>query len=261
MKTLTLFLFCVLALSISAQSPTPFEPVIVIREYMKVMPGKGEDYLKIEALWKKVHQRRVTEGKIVAWQLLRKVAPHGADSPYDYMTITVFKNGKAIDDMNTMNWDYITKGMSVAEITLINDTELTRKLINSEWTRLLERVQPSGKYIQYTDLTAAVGKGDELEAMEKMMNPVFVELSTSGKIAGWRFGEKLYSDHGVGGYYRVITTNSINDMLTWAENKSLENGFKKVYPNKDFDATMKSFRDIITLTKTELWEVVDTTTN
>lgn len=260
MRPIFIFFMAITAMVATAQSSTPFQPVYLVREYMKVKPAMQEDYLKTEALWKKVHQRRIAEGRIISWQLFRLVAPSGTSGEYDYMTVTAYKSGKEMDDLNTyMNWDYITKGMSVAEITLANDTELTRSLVNSQWLRLLERVQPTGKYVEVSELSVQPGKGGELEKLEKMMNPIFVDVCASGKIAGWRFGEMIYSKNSSGGYYRVITTNTINDMLTWADNKTLENSFKKIYPGKDFDATMKSFRDIIKIEKVELWTLVDTT--
>jgi hypothetical protein len=33
------------------------DPVYILREYMKVESGMEEDYLKTEAIWKKVHER------------------------------------------------------------------------------------------------------------------------------------------------------------------------------------------------------------
>jgi hypothetical protein len=260
MKTFFTVLATLVCLNLMAQTTTPFEPVILIREFMKVADGERENYEKTEALWKKIHQRRVTEGKILGWTLYRRVAPQGSNAPYDYMVVTVFKSGKEIDDMNaTMNWDYITKGLSVSDITLINDTEKTRKLVSSQWSRLTERVNPTGKYVEVTELTVPNGKGGELEKLEKLMNPIFTDISAAGKIAGWRFGEIMYNEGNAGGYFRVISTNSIHDMITWAENKTLENAFKKIYPTKDFEATMKSFGDIISFGKVDLWEKVDFT--
>jgi hypothetical protein len=49
------------------------------------------------------------------------------------------------------------------------------------------------------------------------------------------------------------------DMLTHESSGYLEKAFKKVYPTKDFAATMKSIRDLITLLDVELFERVDST--
>lgn len=57
--------FCLLVSIVAAAQDATDAPVYLLREYMKVEPGMEEEYLKIEQLWKKVHQRRKDEGKIL----------------------------------------------------------------------------------------------------------------------------------------------------------------------------------------------------
>ncbi len=243
-----------------AQTPTAEQPNYLLREFMKVEPGQEEEYLKVEKLWKKVHQRRIAEGKIVAWTLSRRVF-FGTDAPYDYVTTTVFKSGKELDEVNKMNWDYITKGMTPDEIALANKTDKTRKMVSSQLVYQLERVQPeegNNRYWKMTQLKAHEGKGAELEKHEKFMRPVFEEACKSGDISGWRFAKNLFPRAADGGtYYRGIVTKNMDDMLKAESNAYISKAFKKVYPDKDWTTYSKTIGDIITILDIEMMEIVD----
>jgi hypothetical protein len=252
--------FCLASASAHAQTPTPSEPVYIQREFMKVLPGMNADYLKVEQVWKTVHQRRKDEGKILGWTLYRSIYPSGTNSAYDYMTSTRFKNGNDIADSNSMTWDYITKGMGKEDLDVANNTGKTRNLVSTSLYYMMESASPGAGFLKLTHLSAQSGKGGELEKLEKMMKPVFEEAIKTGKIATWTFGSKMYPySSETGNYYRVIGTNSLEQMLESDNTNYIEAAFKKVYPNKDYAATMKSFRDIIEIHSSELWVKVDET--
>jgi hypothetical protein len=83
MKNLLIIIALFLSANLLAQSSTSNqlnEPNYLLREYMKVEPGQEEAYLKIEKLWKKVHQRRIAEGKIIAWTLSERMY-YGTNAP------------------------------------------------------------------------------------------------------------------------------------------------------------------------------------
>jgi hypothetical protein len=228
-----------------------------------VEPGMFGDYLKAEKVWKSVHQRRQAEGKIIGWDLFRRAYPFGEHTAYDYMTVTRFKSGKELEEANNMTWDYITKGMSAADLAIADNTEKTRKLVNSELFKMV--YQASGeagttRFMKLTRLQTAPGKGAELVKHEKMMQPVFKEAAKMGKISRWTFGSIVYpTSPETGNYYRVIGTQNLEDMLQAESNNYLQAAFKKVYPTKDYEAMMKTIRDLITILDSDLWEIVDRT--
>ncbi len=240
---------------------TAADPYYILREYMKIEPGMEDAYLKTEATWKKVHQRRKTEGKIVDWVLYRRMFPSGSNMAYSYMTITVFKTGKELEEATNMTWDYIIKGMSAEDLAIGNNTEKTRQLVSRSLDQQIERVQPGvvGRFLKLTQVKVVAGQGAELKKHEKMMEPVFIEAVKMGKIAGWRFGAHIYpNDANTGGYYRAINTNTLEEMVNNESNGYLEVAFKKVYPTKDFAATMKMIRESISsYPMEEIWERVD----
>lgn len=243
------------------QAVTAADPYFILREYMKIEPGMETEYLKTEATWKKVHQRRKTEGKIVDWVLYRRLFPSGSNMPYSYMTITVFKSGKELEEATNMTWDYIVKGMSAEDLAIGNNTEKTRSLVSRSLDQQIERVQPgtTGRFVKLTQVKVVAGQGAELKKHEKMMEAVFIEAVKMGKIGGWRFGAHIYpNDPNTGGFYRAINTNTLEEMVNNESNGYLEMAFKKVYPTKDYAATMKMIREtIISYPMEEIWERVD----
>jgi len=247
---------------LQAQTPANSDQLFIVKEFMKVEPGMEEAYLKTEQLWKKVHQRRVDEGKIVSWSLTRRTFS-GTDAPYDYVLFTAYKSGKEMDEANSsMNWDYVTKGMTVEELVIANNTTKTRKLVSSQLLMGLNRVQPqqNNRYMKITQVKAAPEKSDELEKMETMMKPVFEEACKKGNVTGWRFGKNLYPQAtGAANYYRAVAAANMDDMLKIESGDFLAAAFKKVHPTKDWKATKKSFNDIITIMDSELLELVDLT--
>lgn len=253
-------LYFLIAAEGQAQTPAATDPVYIQREYMKVMPGMWDDYLKAEQVWKAVHQRRKDEGKILGWTLYRSIYPSGTNAEYDYMTVTRFKSGKELEEAGKMTWDYITKGMSKEDLAIADNTEKTRNLVATRLYRMTESITPGADFMKITNLQAAPGKGAELAQHEKMMKPVFEAAAKMGSIASWTFGSIMYPyNPEVGNYYRIIGTNSLDDMLKAETNNYLELAFKKVYPTKDYAATMKAIRDIINIKSSELWVEVDAT--
>ena len=243
---------------------TPIQPNYLLREYMKVNPGKESDYLKVEKVWKKIHQRRIKEGKISSWTLSKKVYG-GSYASYDYVTTTVFKSGKEMDEAASLNWDYITAGLSPEDLAIVNTTGDTRKMTSSQLIYQTQRVQAEGsifKYWQITQVKAKQGFGAELEKYEAMMKPVFEEAAKSGQISGWRFGENLFPRRAnEGNYYRVIITKNMEDLLNSEKNSYLSAAFKKVYPTKDWKVFSKAMNDIITTLDVDLLERIDTAAN
>jgi hypothetical protein len=176
------------------------------------------------------------------------------------MTVTRFKSGKELEEAAKMTWDYITKGMSAADLAIADNTGKTRNLVSTSLYLMTESVTPGANFMKITYLQGLPGKGTELEQHEKMMKPVFEAAAKMGSIASWTFGKHLYPySPEVGNYYRIIGTNSLDDMLKAETSNYLELAFKKVYPAKDYAATMKAIRDIINIKSSELWVVVDAT--
>ncbi len=258
LSSLFAVLFVTVGLPAYPQTATS-APAYLYREYMKVEPDKEVDYIKLEQTWKKVHTKRKAQGNILDWALYRRVFPSGTNAVYDYMTVTAFATAAKYHAGNAMTWDYIVQIMDESDMGTMENTDKIRKIVERCMDVDLEYLQTDGRFIQITRLAAKPGSGAELRKMEAMMKPVFAEAAKMGKIASWRFGQRLYPiDSESGNYYRVITSNNLDDMFKGTD-VFLETAFKKVYPTKNFQTTIGTFRDMITILNVELWESMDRT--
>jgi len=67
-----------------AAPPTKYYTV----DYMKTLPGKEDDYVKLEkGLWMPVHKERIKMGVLTDWILLAKMMPYSFKEQYDYETV------------------------------------------------------------------------------------------------------------------------------------------------------------------------------
>lgn len=66
-------------------------PKVLLVSSMKVLPGKGEQYLNLETkVWKPLHQARIRAGNGRSWALYEVRFPSGTSASRDYVTINVF---------------------------------------------------------------------------------------------------------------------------------------------------------------------------
>ncbi|MFN0122936.1 MAG: hypothetical protein ACKV2V_20745, partial [Blastocatellia bacterium] len=73
-----------------AQTP-PAARGFALIEYIKIEPGKGAEYRKLEKdVWVPIHRERVKTGVIKSWSSWVVGFPGGADREYDRVVITSF---------------------------------------------------------------------------------------------------------------------------------------------------------------------------
>ena len=75
----------------AASAQPPPEAKFIQVQFMKVVEGKGEEYSKLEQMWKPLNQDRVDKGQIESWSLYVVSMPPGSTTrEYDAATVTVF---------------------------------------------------------------------------------------------------------------------------------------------------------------------------
>jgi hypothetical protein len=112
-------------------------------DFMKTMPGKDEDYVKVEKeTWMPVHKERVNMGVIKDWELYEKVMPYGAKEEYNYVT------GQFFDDLSAMadpkypeSFNKAWPGQDVGKF--FQNTVSTRTLVKNEVWSLIDYVDAS----------------------------------------------------------------------------------------------------------------------
>lgn len=112
-------------------------------DFMKTMPGKEEDYEKMEKeTWIPIHKERASMGVIKDWGLYQKILPSGAKEEYNYVTGQFFDDVSAVANPKYMEaFKKAWPGQDVGKF--IQNTESTRTLVKNELWLLLDYVDAS----------------------------------------------------------------------------------------------------------------------
>lgn len=129
--------------SVADLNPAAPPSKYVSLDFMKTMPGKEEDYEKMEKdTWMPIHKERVSLGAIKDWGLYAKIMPSGAKEEYNYVT------GQFLDDVsglvNPKYMEAFNKAWPGKDAgKFIQDTESTRTLVKNELWLVLDYVDAS----------------------------------------------------------------------------------------------------------------------
>ncbi len=105
--------------------------------YMKVEPGKEDEYIKFEqSLWKPLHQELIKSGKMRSWEVYAVQFPSGTEEKYDFVT---FDGYDRLSDLDVPLSDFqpafakVHPGMKWEEF--LDRTFKARKGVHTElWT-------------------------------------------------------------------------------------------------------------------------------
>ena len=247
----------------ASQSPTPAR--FVVLDYMKVAPGKAEDYLRLEQeVWKPVHQERVKNKEMVSWQLY--AVPYTADThrDYDYVTANVYDNVAASEGNGVLD-AFRRRHAAKEAASLLTQTGAARQVVRSEVWQLVDQTAPRGtanssagssKY-RIVDFMRSKPGGNYVTVEQELWKPVHQERVRSGAATGW----SLYSLVLPGGTsypYDYATVNALSSLSGLGELYPADL-FQRVHPNTsmtDIGNRTSASRD---LTRRELWILVDAT--
>jgi hypothetical protein len=240
--------------NLHAQNDTEY----VIVDYMKVKPGMWDKYLECEQVWKLVHQYRVKQGLILGWQLEQVVMPAGTGTEYDFLTITHYKNWKAMSP--DADWyDAAMKALPADKRELAESANLYRDLVKSEVWTAGDRVFAPGatkpKYsVENFMSIPAAGWEDWVEMETKFAKPVHEKNIALGKRAGWLISY-MVMPRGDGYSYQGSTVDYYN---AWEDLDNDEGAaWETVYPGMSDAHIGRRIESVRTVVKTEVRMLVD----
>jgi hypothetical protein len=117
-------------------------PPVMVVDYMKVPPGQGDAYLRIEReLFMPMHRDLIRRGQKRSWELYAVQFPAGTRRDYDFVTINVYDSIGALD--TPTDYAEIARRVHprVPVDTIFRQTIAARDLVRSEVWRRLERAQ------------------------------------------------------------------------------------------------------------------------
>lgn len=214
---------------------------------MKVTPGKGSEYAKLEQMWKEVHQDRVNKGKVDSWALFRVVFPGGVKREYDAITMHVFSS---FDKMESL-YD----AEEVAKIRTFPPANEMRELVRSEIWSLDQMVgNPlAGKYMEVRFHKAKVGReSDYIRAVQEHWMPMNADVVKRGIRTGWYFFSVMFPG-GSQRSYDWVTFDALPSFGSVAKDTFAGVGEKKLTEALRLSS---GARDTVL---NEYWQQVDTT--
>jgi hypothetical protein len=118
---------------------TPVSKYVQI-DYMKPLPGKSSEYVKMERdVFYPIHQERIKLGALTDWGLYEKILPYTENSENDFVTANFFNNVNSIIDPK-YEQAFNSMQNSVDFIRLSSQIDQTRKLVRSDIWKLVDYV-------------------------------------------------------------------------------------------------------------------------
>ena len=118
------------------------QPKFIVVEFMKVAPGKMNDWVTLEReTWKPIHQRRVKVGAIVSWASIAQVMPGDESDGPLAAAITTFRGWP---DPTKDNYEALIKKVhpQTQPGTIFNQAEGARKIVRQEIWQVIDDTTP-----------------------------------------------------------------------------------------------------------------------
>lgn len=217
----------------------------LVFELMKVDNDQENAYWDTESFWEKIHQSRADNGDILGWDLWQ-LSPGGESQGYQYMTVTLFDNAKAMFEGGNFN-----ENLKKAYPNM-SDDELNKKFNNTASTRDLDvRIylhqiaetndsfdMPLGTIAFINFMKVDLNNyGDYEKAEMDIFQPMHQKEVENGTLASWGLlrmmlpiGSDTYASHITVDMFKdldqALSRNSGGGMgnLTEAQQKAIQDG-------------------------------------
>ncbi|WP_321370168.1 hypothetical protein [uncultured Draconibacterium sp.] len=236
------------------------DPVYIVVEYIKVKPEDHLKYLEVEQkIWKPMHQERINQGIIASWTLYAVEFTGSADN-YNYVAITTYNDTENLETpWNAEIPAKVHGNMSLVE--MMDRTNKAREIVRTELYRSVAAIpaipfEDPAHYIQVNYMKVEPGKGSEYEAQEKdVWMPIHQESIRSGKTVGWGLWAAMFP-RGASRPYQYLTMNTFSD-YSYVFELNFSIPFKVIHPEMDYSEMTKKTRNLRTIERVELWDLID----
>lgn len=263
---LTLTLMVILAWSTSTKKiwAQESEPILYyVVDYMKVAPGMADEYLKLEAIWKKLHAARIKSGKLDGWMLQRIASPSGKNVEYNYVTVNHYVGNKKLAahfETTTFSED-LRSALTDEEWKMVEKTGQFRDLVKSEVWRargetFAENMEDAKLHVfNFFKLQPGFRGRDHGKIENEIWKPVHAARIAAGKMKGWGMYSKELP-YGSQSDYNDATidfyTNMEQFLMPWGEDF-----FAKVHPGQNQSEAFAKTTKIADLIRAEVRMTID----
>ncbi|MCO6489348.1 MAG: hypothetical protein J5I98_13065 [Phaeodactylibacter sp.] len=232
-------------------------------DYMKVEPGKHDDYLKLEKAWKKIHEANIKAGKYSYWTLTSVLYPSGANEAYNYVTRINFSGEKQLADY-LENWAMpgLENILTKEERDMVARTPEFRTLVRSEiWARADQDVSEDMSdanvmVFNFFNFPETGSRTDHMRVEREIWKPVHKARREAGEMKGWVLLAKQLP-YGSADAYHDATVDIYANMEQFLNQGSPLPYFEKVHAGKDVDKLLAETEAAADLIRAEVRMKVD----
>jgi len=236
------------------------DKLFAVVDFMKVESGKFGEYVNLEQeIWKPMHQERMDRGKIVGWYLYA-INFTGANDEYNYATINLYSSLDSLEnpwDADIPSIVHPDKTMSQILETTLNTriqvrSELYYPIVNlPEGTPLI----PSA-YLLVSFMQVEPYQGPIYEGLETgIWQPVQKSLIEDNITSSWNVWRVVFP-RGANRAYQYVTMDGVSN-YSYTFGIPYQTNFAEIYPDENMQVYLDRTQNSRTVTRTELWELID----
>ncbi len=259
-------LIALLLLAVRGLSQTPPQHFYVGVNFIKVHPGKQEQYRQlVEKYGKKVNEYLFKSQNLMGWYLYQVLMPAGSSTDFDYATVNIAGSLGALLDFPMSTKDIYKKAFPEMTDKMISDVQAQfdecRHIVRREIYSPVEGAHtddapnaPPSKYMQVDLMQPAAGKTADYIKMEKeTFLPLHKERIKMGILKSWGLYEKILPvDTRMG--YEYVTVNFYDDLNKLGDGYA--ESVKKLFPQKDTTSMFNETMAVRTIVQSGIWKLM-----
>jgi hypothetical protein len=266
-KLVAAFIIIALLLpAIRGLSQTPSQQIYVGVNFIKVHPGKQEQFRQlVEKYGKKVNEHLFKNQNLMGWYLYQVLMPAGSSTDFDYAAVNITGSLGALLDFPMSTKDMYKKVFPEMTDKMISDVQAQfdecRHIVRREIYTPVQGAHtenapnaPPSKYMQVDLMHPATGKTADYIKMEKeTFLPLHNERIKMGIMKGWGLYEKIMPvDSRMG--YEYVTVNFYDDLNKLGDGYA--ESVKKLFPQKDMNAMFSETEATRTMVQSGIWKLM-----
>jgi hypothetical protein len=252
--------------AIRALSQTPPQQIYVGVNFIKVHPGKQEQYRQlVEKYGKKVNEYFFKNHNLMGWYLYQVLMPAGSSTDFDYAAVNITGSLAALLDFPMSAKDIYKKVFPEMTDKMISDVQTQfdecRHIVRREIYTPVQGAHtddvpnaPPSKYMQVDLMHPAAGKTADYVKMEKeTFLPLHKERVKMGILKGWGLYEKIMPvDTRM--EFEYVTVNFYDDLNKLGDGYA--ESVKKIFPQKDMNAMFNETMATRTMVQSGIWKLM-----
>lgn len=219
MKTLRILPILLLTFYVSVSySQTSDQPptIYTVVDYIKVKPGMGGDYIKLEEAWMKIHKKRMEKDELLNWGVYNVATNNGTLDEYEYAVVSLYRGHKQLagyygeHDINEYA-DVLTK----EDLALVQRTAQIRDVVREDVYLFMHQTAeapfPQVQWLQSLKLNKDHSLSDFMKIEKQLGDHIDGALIKEGAL----LNKQIYSravPSGTSSEFDIVRTFAFNDV-------------------------------------------------